>query len=65
MDQVEKLIETVKMQCEICNKLFDIEKYGNGSCPDCDQKYSHNNDVYVIELTISQKNILRAIKEWR
>ena len=59
---MDELNETVKMQCEICNKLFDIEKYGNGNCPDCNQRYSHDNDVYVIELTVSQKNILRAMK---
>jgi hypothetical protein len=53
----------IKIQCEICTKIFDIKEFYGGNCPNCNQEYRWDSDVYKIRLTTEQKFLLRAMKK--
>lgn len=46
-------------ECIICGTIFQIDKYSGGPCPNCDQDYIYDNDVYRIELDEHQLELLR------
>ncbi len=50
------------MQCWICHKVFKIEDYGEGTCPNCGQKYYYD-EGHQIDLTLDQLTLLRNNKK--
>lgn len=49
------------MTCWICEKEFEIESYGDGTCPKCGQKYVYDED-YRIVLEDDQYEALYRLK---
>ncbi len=48
-------------ECVICKTNFEIESYGDGTCPICGQYYYYTEE-YVADLTENQLTLLRAEK---
>jgi len=59
VNKVESKFKTYTEQiyCELCDGLFDIEKYGEGECPDCGFKYEWT-EGYVVKLDEDHKKTL-------
>lgn len=53
------------IKCWVCDRVFKIEDYGEGVCPNCGQEYVYD-EGYRINLTTNQFRLLKNnIKELR